>query len=168
MAFLFLSILPAALIVAAINDVYEYKIPNWLSFVLLVAYPFAILSTGAPMALFGSGLMAGAIVLVVCFCLFAWNVLGGGDAKLLATAAPWFAMSESLLIFLLATGFVGGLLAMGILVFRQFPIFPVYARYDWLMELHQSEKGIPYAVAIAAGGIAAFPQSQLYLLAMGG
>ena len=69
--YLVLSVFPAALIVAAAHDVYEFKIPNWISIALVIAYPAAGLAVGASWPLLLEGLLIGAAALVIGFGLFA-------------------------------------------------------------------------------------------------
>jgi len=113
------------------------------------------------------GLLIGGGVLIAGFILFALNITGGGDAKLLAAAAPWFGL-DAQLMFLAGTAFSGGVFAVLILMFREFPILPIYARFSWLMTLHESEKGMPYGVAIAIGGLVAYPHSPIFKIIFGG
>jgi prepilin peptidase CpaA len=164
---IFMSAFPAALIIAALNDVYEFKIPNWVSLTLFFAYFAAGAGLGAPPAQLLEGFLFGCAALVVGFALFAGKVFGGGDAKLLAACAPWIGLS-GLAPFLLNTAFAGAALAVGLTVFRRTPALPVYAQAPWLMRLHQRPKDIPYAVAIAAGGLLSFSQTPLFQLAYGG
>ena len=164
MLYLLMAIFPAALIVAAINDVYEFKIPNLVSAIIIAGFPVCLIAAGGSFTLLWQGLLVGAIVLVVGFGLFAFRVVGGGDAKLLAASAPWFGTG---LIdeFLLLTGIFGGFLALLILIFRGMPMLPIYARYTWLFDLYQSKtKGIPYGVAIAGAGIICYLDSPLFQL----
>ena len=65
----------------------------------------------------GLHLAAGALVLVVCFGLFAAGWIGGGDAKLAAATALWFGF-EQLLPYLAVAGVVGGVLTLAILMLR--------------------------------------------------
>ena len=90
---IFLSAFPAALIIAALNDIYEFKIPNWVSIVLFAAYVVAGLGLGAGGAVLIEGLLLGCAALAAGFALFALRIIGGGDAKLLAASAPWIGLS---------------------------------------------------------------------------
>ncbi|MBB5518000.1 A24 family peptidase [Amphiplicatus metriothermophilus] len=162
-----LSIFPAALLIAAANDLYEFKIPNWISVVLFAAYFAGGLALGAPAALYLEGLLLAAAALAVGFALFAFRILGGGDAKLLAAIAPWIGLS-GLGAFLVNMAFAGAALAVALILFRKTPLLPIYAHAPWIMRLHQQPKDIPYAVAIAAGGLLSFPQTPYFQLAYGG
>ncbi len=164
---IFLSAFPAALIIAAMNDLYEYKIPNWVSAVLFCSYFAAGVGLGASPMMMLEGFLFACAALVVGFGLFAGKFLGGGDAKLLAACAPWIGPS-ALFPFLLNTAIAGGMFAIFLVAFRRTPALPVYAQAPWLMRLHQRPKDIPYAVAIAAGGLLSFPQTPMFQLPYGG
>ena len=57
---LILAVYPAALLIAAANDLYEFKIPNWISVTLLVAYLLGGVVLGASPAMVFEGLLIGA------------------------------------------------------------------------------------------------------------
>jgi prepilin peptidase CpaA len=162
-----LAVFPAALLIAAANDLYEFKIPNWVSATLFVSYFFGWALLAAPLDLLGEALLLGACGLAAGFALFAAKIFGGGDAKLIAAILPWIGLA-GLMNFLVNMAFAGALLAIALLVFRKTPPLPIYAHAPWVMRLHGRPKDIPYAVAIAAGGLLSFPQTPLFQLAFGG
>lgn len=162
-----LAVFPAALLIAAATDLYEFKIPNWVSATLFAAFFVAVVAVGAPWRLAAEGALLGAGALALGFALFAFKIIGGGDAKLLAAAAPWVGVA-GLMNFLVNMAFAGAALAVALLVFRKTPALPIYAQAAWIMRLHQKPRDIPYAVAIAAGGLLSFPQTQLFQMAFGG
>ncbi|WDI33193.1 prepilin peptidase [Hyphococcus flavus] len=166
-AYILLSVFPAALLIAAANDIYEFKIPNWLSIILVAVYPAAGLAVGASASVLVEGALLGAAALTVGFALFAGKIVGGGDAKLFAAAAPWLGLS-SIGIFLFNTAVAGIFLAIAMGMFRKLPVLPVYAHAPWLIRLHQRKKDLPYAVAIAAGGLLSFSQTPFFQLVIGG
>jgi len=165
--YLLLSIFPAALIVAAANDIYEFKIPNWISIILIIAYPAAGAAVGASLETLLEGFLIGAGALTLGFGLYAGRVIGGGDAKLIAATAPWLgAGALGSFLFLAALSGLG--LAIIIMMFRKMPILPIYSHAPWLLELHDRKKDIPYGVAIASGGILSFSQTPFFQLVFGG
>jgi prepilin peptidase CpaA len=166
-AIVILSVFPAALLIAAANDLYEFKIPNWISAALALAFIAAAPALGAPLRVLLEGLILGGAALAIGFALFAAKTLGGGDAKLFAAAAPWIGVSN-LPAFFINMAFSGGVLALALIIFRKTPVLPIYAQAPWLLRLHQRPKDIPYAVAIAAGGLLSFPQTPYFQLAFGG
>lgn len=166
LSYIFLSVLPAAWIVAAANDVREFRIPNWISIVLIAAFPLCALYFQYSWTLFFQCLALGVGMLIFGFALFTLNIFGGGDAKLLAASAPWIGPA-AFIVFVYKVALMGGLLAFVLLAFRKTPVLPVYAHSATLMNLHQSARQIPYGVAIAAGGLWALPETHLFSLIFG-
>lgn len=166
-AYLLISVLPAALLIAAANDLYEFKIPNWLSITLAAAFPACALAVGAPFSLIVEGVLIGAGALAIGFGLFAFRIIGGGDAKLFAATTPWVGLS-GLGVFLAYTAFCGAALVIVLIAFRKAPMLPVYARAEWVMNLYSRQRDIPYGVAICAGGLLSFSQTPLFQLVFGG
>jgi prepilin peptidase CpaA len=86
--------------------------------------------------------------------------MGGGDAKLLSAAAIWFGFNHSLFEFLAYTGYLGGVLTVMVMVMRAnwdtFAIIGVK-----LPKTLMVANKIPYAIAIGAAGLMAYPQSPL-------
>ena len=153
------------MIMAAISDMLTMTIPNWISLALSGAFLVAAPLSGLPWMDLLSHFGAGAIVLLAGFVLFAFGAFGGGDAKLLAAAALWVGF-DHLLPFLFLVGLFGGVLALAILAFRQFPLFAAYAPI-WAMRLHSKDSGIPFGIAIAGAAILAFPQTSMFGFVMG-
>jgi prepilin peptidase CpaA len=155
-----LSIFPALVIAAALSDLTTMTIPNKISAALILAfYPTALLAGLSPMAILactGVGIAA----LVVGAVMFALRWIGGGDAKLLAAAGLWLG-AAGIGPFLLWTAVVGGLFGLS-LIFVRFWAQP-YAGHvpRWVGRLLEPKGDIPYGIAIAAGGLAAFPQCAL-------
>ncbi|MEM8771965.1 MAG: prepilin peptidase [Pseudomonadota bacterium] len=166
-AYLFIAVFPAAVLVAAANDIYEFKIPNWISIILVAAYPAAGLAVGSAPQIILEGLLIGAGSLAVGFALFAGRIVGGGDAKLFAAISPWIG-AGAFGYFLFYTALAGLFLAIVMSGFRKLPILPIYARAPWLIELHGRQKDLPYAVALAAGGLISFSETPFFKLVFGG
>lgn len=166
-AYLLLSVFPAALLIGAANDIYEFKIPNWISIVLIAVYPATGLAVGASPHIMIEGALIGAAALAIGFALFTFKIVGGGDAKLLAATAPWLGL-VSLGHFLFYTALAGLFLAIAMGTFRKLPVLPVYAHAPWLIRLHERKKDLPYAVAIAGGGLLSFSQTPYFQLVIGG
>ena len=166
-AYLILAVFPAALLVAAANDIYEFKIPNWVSIILICAYPVAGMAVGASPRVIAEGLLIGAGALTIGFALYAGRIVGGGDAKLLAAIAPWMG-AKAIGVFLFYTAMLGLVVTIVVAVFRKFPSLPVYTHAPWLAELHERKKDIPYGVALGAGGLLSFSQTAFFQLVFGG
>ncbi|MDQ0455428.1 A24 family peptidase [Rhizobium paknamense] len=151
-ATLILLIFPLCLLAAAITDLVAMKIPNSLVLFLLAGFFLAALLSGMSPVTFAFSLLAGFVVLGVCFLLFAVRAMGGGDAKLLAAAAPWFGWNAALLGFLLHVAVCGGVLTLVLLLLRSQS--RRLSGLGWRLphSLFHAEK-IPYGIAIAAGGL---------------
>jgi prepilin peptidase CpaA len=105
--FLVLVLVPAVLIAAAGWDLASFTIPNFLQAVLLAGFAvFAIVSHMALGAL-GWHLAAAGIGFAIGFALFAFNLVGGGDAKLFACVALWFGFPDLLTYAVIASVFGG-------------------------------------------------------------
>lgn len=162
-----LSCYPAALIIAAFNDLYEFKIPNWVSTLLVVSFfAGAVFLLPTPTAVFES-LMLSIGALIVGFILFARNIIGGGDAKLFSATTLWVGF-PGFAAFLLNMALAGAFLALFLLIFRKTPALPIYAHAPWLLRLHQRPRDIPYAVAICVGGLLSFQETLYFQLMFGG
>ncbi len=159
-----LALFAGLLIYAAFSDIKSLTIPNWLSIALVAIFPLAALATGAPLAAIGLHLAFGFGVLIVGFVLFQLNILGGGDAKLLAATAVWTGLA-AFKVFILGTALIGGLLALALLAARQFiPQAETYPAF--VNRLLKKQDGIPYGVAILGGGLMALPALPFNFIAL--
>lgn len=82
--------------------------------------------------------LQGAIGLAVCFILFTLNVMGGGDAKLIAVLMLSIPPAQLISFFFLTAVFGFLLIIIGWLFFRQ----------------SIKQNGLPYGVAISSGYLA--------------
>jgi prepilin peptidase CpaA len=156
---LFLAALAALFLVAAACDIATMQIPNWISIVAAALFPVAAFVVGmAPLAI-AMHLGIGAATLAGAFVLFHLRVFGGGDAKIIAAAGVWTG-AAAFAPFALATAIAGGLLALVILFLRRIakpgPTMPAF-----LNRLLDPAKGVPYAVAIAAGVLFALAEMPI-------
>jgi prepilin peptidase CpaA len=161
-----LAVLPIALTIAAISDLFTMKIPNWISLVLVVLFMPVALLAGFDWLQIGLAFLAALIVFGVCFGLFAANVMGGGDAKLLTASALWFGYDPTLFTFLVLVAFAGGLVTILILLIRA-KAHLVLALGVPLPHALVTAKKVPYAIAIAIGGFLTFLDAPLAKALMG-
>jgi prepilin peptidase CpaA len=99
--------------------------------------------------------------------MFAVGWIGGGDAKLFAAAGLWMGLT-ALLPFLMVTALAGGGLAVSLLALRSVWLRPLMVRGPrWVSRLATPGENVPYGIAIAAGALAAFPESLLTTLFRG-
>jgi prepilin peptidase CpaA len=158
-------IFPLCLTIAALSDLFTMTIPNRASVILIGGFLIIAPFIGLSLSEIGMHLGGAAIVFSVCFALFALNIMGGGDAKLLSAAALWFGFNTSLLEFVIYVSFMGGLITVLIVSLR--------ARVDFItavgLRVPSSllvAKKIPYGLAIGIGGFMAYPSSPLVEVAL--
>jgi prepilin peptidase CpaA len=155
-----LVVFPLCMAMAAFSDLLTMTIPNRLSLVLIASFiaiaPFAGLSVNEILMHLG----AGAAVFAACFALFAFNIMGGGDAKILTASAVWFGFNDSLVAYLAYVSVLGGFLSIFILMIR--------ANYDLILvsripvpQTMLHTKKVPYGIAIGGAAFLAFPSSPL-------
>lgn len=156
-----------AMLLAALSDAATYRIPNWLSALLAAAFLPAALYAGMTPGELGMHLLLGFIVLLLGMGLFAFRLLGGGDAKLLAAASLWIGLG-ALMPFLFWTAASGGILGLALVAFRRVPLPQGLAAHGWIARLHDPRAGIPYGIAIALGAFAAFGHSRFFVLIASG
>jgi prepilin peptidase CpaA len=157
-----LLVFPLFVILGAVSDLVSYRIPNWVSLGLVAGFMGAAgagVSAGAPLSAVGLDLAVGASALALGVLMFALRWIGGGDAKLFAAAALWLGW-PALPTYLGATALAGGALALMLLALRSAALRPLaLAGPGWFARLAEPGESVPYGVAIAIGGLAAFPAS---------
>ncbi|OCP34464.1 prepilin peptidase [Ensifer sp. LC163] len=161
----FLAVFPLCLIWAATSDLMTMTIPNRLSLLLAIGAIGANVVAGSGFVDIGFDVAAGLLVFLFCLCLFAAGVMGGGDAKLLTACALWYGLNGSLLAFLLYVSVLGGVLTVLVVMLRSWQHVLLAAGIP-MPGLLLTAKKIPYAIAIAAGALLAFPASPLYRVAL--
>lgn len=161
---LLLVVFPGLLAFAAAMDLLTMTIPNRVSIGLVAGFVVLALASAMPFPEVGVHLATGLGMLLVCFALFAFGYIGGGDAKLLAGVSLWFGWPD-LLPFIVTTALYGGALVMALLALRHVPLPAGLARISWLARLHNAGEGAPYGLAIAAGALTVYPQTQWMALA---
>jgi len=149
---------------AAISDILTMTIPNRLTLIVFAGFLVFALFFGLTLETIGWHLLAGFTMLCITFGMFAMGWMGGGDAKLAAATAVWCGFPGLLPYSLMASVF-GGMLTLGMLAARRYPL-PSFARWPWLMRLHDTKTGIPYGIALAAAALAVFPEMEIIRVAV--
>lgn len=162
-AFAALVFFAITMIFAALQDAATLTIRNRL--VLIVAGGYAVF---APLAGFGLtdiglALATGALVLMASFTLFAFGLIGGGDAKLMAATALWLG-PQGTLTFLIYATLIGGVLAIAMLMFRAMPLPATLYGQAWVARLQAPKTGIPYALAMAPAALLVVPSTPWFTL----
>lgn len=142
---------------AAFSDLRTLLIPNWISaFVALLFLPAALL---AGLGLEGLAIHygVGLLLFAIGALLFAFNILGGGDVKLLAAASVWVGYDD-LAVFLMVVAMIGGLLALLAIALRRIGWMPSFLlSLPWLGLPAAKGQPIPYGVAISLAMILGAP-----------
>lgn len=158
-------VFPLCLAIAAFSDFFTMTIPNRVSAILLGSFIVIAPLAGLPLSAIGLHLLAGLVVFGVCFSLFALNIMGGGDAKLMTASAVWFGLTPSLLSYVVYVSLFGGMLTLALLALR--------ARTDAIMASGLpvpghllSAKKVPYGIAIGIAAFLVYPSSPLMQAAL--
>ena len=135
----------AVLVWAAVGDMRRLIIPNWVSVAIAGLFALHVVASPSPIGILGAMGVAAA-TLAIGVALFALNLIGGGDVKLMAAIALW-AGSSRMLEFLFVTAIAGGIVAAAALL-RRWHLAPAGGAHGSTAAIE-----IPYGVAIAAGGL---------------
>jgi prepilin peptidase CpaA len=154
-----LLLFPALMAFAAASDLFTMTISNRVSLALLGGFLGLAVFSGMGLHDILLHLGAGSAVLAVAFACFAFGWVGGGDAKIAASAALWFGFGH-MLDFLVYASLFGGALTLLLLQFRQWPLPYPLSSQSWLLRLHDRESGIPYGIALAIGALMIYPETE--------
>jgi prepilin peptidase CpaA len=154
---LILAALPLLLLAAAATSATKSTTPNWLSVAIVGAF-FCL----APLILghaIAQNVIVAFAVLAAGFGLYALSWARAGDVKLAAATALWLGPSGAMQLFAFAIPAAVGL------SLAQRAARRTRLGLDGRAEVVSSP--LPYGVAIAAAGLAAFPQSTVFQAAVG-
>jgi prepilin peptidase CpaA len=160
-------VFPLLMAVAAFSDMFSMTIPNRISIILFLSFLVIAPFAGLGLVDIGWHVAISLVVLLVCFSLFALNVMGGGDAKLLAASAVWFGYNIDLLVYLATVGIYGGMLTLVVLILRANQQVLMALPLPIPLHFFNSKKGVPYAIAIGLAGLTCYPDSVLMRIALG-
>ena len=146
----------AAMLHGAATDLARYEISDWTSIAIVAAYPFAAWAGGLDFVDGLIGVAVGALCLMVGIGLFALNMFGGGDVKLMAAGAIWAGWG-GLPSYLFLIAIAGGVLSLLLLIFRRLPLPRGLQAVGWIESLHKGGKNVPYGVAITFGALILLP-----------
>ncbi|WP_209085968.1 A24 family peptidase [Agrobacterium tumefaciens] len=158
-------LVPFSLAFAALSDLISMKIPNRISIILLSSFLVLSPFIGMDLRTVSLCILAGLLVFMCCFAFFAFNLMGGGDVKLLTATSVWYGFNSSLIEFLLATTFIGGLLTLTILVLRAHSQEITSIGIPIPDSLTVAKK-IPYGIGIAAAGLLTYGDSPVVNMAI--
>ena len=134
----------ALLFAASCCDVLRLRIPNLIPLGLVALFAFQVLVARSPYAPLDH-ILAMALALLILLPLFALNMLGGGDVKLLAAVALWLGMNK-LAALLILVGVGGGVFALFWLAMRW--LIRTGLRDRQLPRSLQAQAPLPFALPI--------------------
>jgi len=149
---------PFFMALAAASDLITMTISNKISVALMAGFMVFAFWMGMDWATIGWHWAMFALTLVIGFGLFAVGVLGGGDAKLIASTSLWLGW-DYMLIYVVNFALLGGLLALIILRLRSIPIPERVENVDWISRLHRADTGVPYGIALGAAALITYPKT---------
>ncbi|MGH6907410.1 MAG: A24 family peptidase [Aestuariivirga sp.] len=153
-----MTLFPLLMIIAGAGDALSFRIPNWLTILITVAFFPMALATAMPLAALGLHVATGLGLFAVGFALFSFGLFGGGDAKLLAATGLWLGWPDCV-TFLVLTAFAGGVLAVVVWVWSLINLDWSFKERRWFERFAAIKPNVPYGYAFAVGAILAFPQS---------
>jgi len=156
-----LTLVGAAMIAGAVYDAATLTIPNWISLVLLALFPAVAFFAGLSWAEAGIHFAVGFAALLAGIALFAGGFIGGGDAKLFA-AISLYVGASAFGFYVFAVALAGGVLAFLLMGLRYLVRAGVTWRFNGFQHLTMNGAGIPYGIAIAAGGLLVLPATRLF------
>lgn len=158
-ASLFIAV--AAMLAACISDFRTMTIPNRWSVVIALAF-FPAFGAASLLGLdvfegFFRHLIAVGIMFVITFVMFFAGVWGAGDSKLASALSLWLGL-KGLAVFLLVMALSGLVVVVAGEIMRRWPGARLAASPEgsWPQRLKAGQAVLPYGIAIAAGGAAAF------------
>ncbi len=162
--------LPLTVFFAGAYDLLTYKIPNYVSGILIFSFfLFAALHPEFDWRLFALHIACGVGVLIFGFLLFACNLLGGGDGKLLAAIALWMGPHD-VIEFMAITGVAGGIVALWVVFLRSSFLAYLFYNVPIIKNLFfgsgKKATSFPYGIAIAFALYCFLPEARIYSMSV--
>lgn len=143
---------------AAASDLVSMTISNKISLALIAGFMILAALIGMPYEDIAWHWALFFVVLVAGFTLFAFGVIGGGDAKLAASTALWFGWAHAM-EYLVVASFFGGILTLILLRLRSVPLPDRVRNIGWVARLCRADEGVPYGIALSAAALTVYPQT---------
>ncbi len=135
--------------IALLWDAASFRIPNWVNGLILLLYPisYILFDTQADwlMALAGFG-----AVFAIGYVIFVFNIMGGGDVKMLAVCGLWLEFSMALAHFIIGVALLGGVLSILLILGRPSVAFAAsrMKKQPQIPRVLSYGEPIPYGIAI--------------------
>lgn len=153
-------VFPALMVYAAMTDLVDRRIANWVSLALVAGFvALALVRLMDPLDVLAH-LGVAVVAFAVGFALFAIGQMGGGDVKLISASMLWFGPNMVALDYVVALTLAGAVVSVAFLALR-------LDRMQYLMASNAvtrpfagrdpSGRDVPYGVAISFGALLAVP-----------
>lgn len=152
-------VFPALMVFAGAMDLFTMTIPNRVPLALVAVFACLAPFTGLGWEALALHVCVAVAMLVIGIGMFAAGWMGGGDAKLLAAAALWIG-PHHIYEYTMIAALCGGAITLIMLFMRTVPLPAGLAGREWMARLHDAGRGVPYGVALAAGGILIYPYME--------
>lgn len=156
-SYLVLLFFPLLMAYAAFSDLFSMNISNKVSLILIIGFAFFAWQVGMTWDDVSRHVIIFLITLAIGFTIFALNLAGGGDAKLLACTALWLGSETA--AYVIFSALIGGLFGLALLLVRNRMIPEKLYSIGWIKRIHQDGFGMPYGVALGIGAVMVFPSS---------
>ncbi len=143
---------------AAASDLVSMTISNKVSLALMAGFMVFAFWMKMDYATIGWHWVMFAVVLSGGFSLFAFGIIGGGDAKLAAATALWLGWEHTMSYFIIAA-FMGGALTLILLRLRTMPLPERISKVGWIAKLYRADNGVPYGIALGFSALVVYPQT---------
>ena len=170
-------LLSVVLIVAAVIDGWKLKVPNWITFPLVISgWIYSTMYFGWEGL--GWSVMGTAVGLLLLLPAYAIGGMGAGDVKLLAGVGAWVWATTTLYAFCVSA-IVGGAIALAMILWRRdwfhhyFQFWSIFheifvirnpnALATMAAERKSTMLLLPYGIPIAIGSIAYFAWAGMLL-----
>lgn len=140
----------ALTIICMWSDISTMTLPN--KYVLPIAGLFILAFCFWPAAFSPLWMHIGAAVLIlaITYLMFAFNMLGAGDAKYAAVLGLWVGF-KGLMIYMFFMAVIGGLLGAASLLIRKYKPVAEPKQGSWIAIAQSGKSAVPYGIAITLG-----------------
>jgi prepilin peptidase CpaA len=156
-----LIILFVVTMASCITDIRSMRIPNTHVVVVLVLFGIAFATTPDAFHTLWEHAAAMLVFLVLTYIMFAFGMLGAGDAKYGAALALWVGL-PGLMAYVFFMAIIGGVLGVLSLVLRKYRPVKNPRAGSWVATVQDGGNAVPYGIALSIGVWAAFFHTSVF------
>ena len=150
-----LIILCGVTLASCITDIRSMRIPNTHVVIVLILFVIAFATTPDAFHAWWEHGAAMLIFLVLTYLMFAFGMLGAGDAKYGAALALWVGL-PGLMAYVFFMAIIGGVLGVLSLVLRKYRPLKNPPAGSWAATVQDGGNAVPYGIALSIGVWASF------------